>query len=65
MIVLGGQNKAKAMTRMLKRGTVILNGMELTEIPNEVINFNELVFEDQKWFECVPLKKLDLSHNNI
>jgi hypothetical protein len=52
---------------MLKRGrtsgNVILNNLDLTEIPSEVIKFNELVFPDQKWFECVTMKKLDLSHN--
>ena len=38
------------MQRALKRGrtsgNVILNGCSLTEIPKDVINFNDLVFED-------------------
>ena len=37
----------------------------MLEIPGEVLKFNDLVFPNQKWFECTSMKKLDLSHNQI
>jgi Leucine-rich repeat (LRR) protein len=46
-------------------GSLNLSNKCLTEVPQEVCNLSESIEEDEKFWECVDLAKLDLCFNNI
>lgn len=45
-------------------GVLVLANKHLKDVPREVFNMDS-VSTDANWWECVELKKLDLSHNSI
>eukprot|EP01017_Pseudomicrothorax_dubius_P038901 TRINITY_DN5901_c0_g1_i3.p1 TRINITY_DN5901_c0_g1~~TRINITY_DN5901_c0_g1_i3.p1 ORF type:complete len:763 (+),score=167.89 TRINITY_DN5901_c0_g1_i3:74-2290(+) len=60
---------SKSMTNALARarqtGVLNLPNAGMTTFPPELCNFDNVVYNDQKWWELVPLTKIDLSNNEI
>ena len=54
-----------AIKRALQTGGFQLIGQELTAFPIEVCRIDTLVFDDQNWWDCNPITKMDLSNNSI
>lgn len=54
-----------SLKRARRNGQLNLIGLDLREFPREISKFSELVFEDNNWWELVPLSRLDLSNNAI
>jgi Leucine-rich repeat (LRR) protein len=51
--------------RALQTGSFQMIGQELKMFPIEVCRIDTLNFEDQNWWDCNPITKMDLSNNNI
>ena len=55
----------KKLSRAKETGAVELTGMEICDIPDEILNFENLTIEGQNWWQASPLLKINLSHNKI
>lgn len=54
-----------AIKRALQTGSLGLVGQDLNEFPPEIFSIDTLNFDDQNWWQCYPISKLDLSNNQI
>lgn len=62
----GRGNSNSALFRQARStGVLILSNRELREIPKEVFDLEKDIQEGEKFWEMVPLSKLDLSFNRI
>lgn len=55
----------QAIKRALETGTFNFVGQEATTFPDQIWRIDELKIEDQNWWECNPITKIDVSNNEI
>ena len=63
-IMIEKKSLLAAIKRALQTGGFQLIGQELTAFPIEVCRIDTLVFDDQNWWDCNPITKMDLSNNS-
>jgi hypothetical protein len=51
--------------RALQTGTFNFVGQEASEFPKDLFRIETIQFDDQNWWECLPITKMDLSNNSI
>ncbi|KRX10051.1 hypothetical protein PPERSA_08454 [Pseudocohnilembus persalinus] len=65
MIPVGQKAVINAIKRARQNGNLNLQNLSLETFPEDIVNFSELQFEDQKWWDTHPLHKIDMTNNNI
>jgi len=69
MIQTKVQDPASVIIKRLQKcqstGYIQLDNLELGIFPKEIPNIAELRFDSQKWWDIVPITKIDLSNNKI
>jgi hypothetical protein len=65
MIRFDNKMLEKKILRAKETGAMDLAGLDLPEIPDKVIGFENVTLEGQKWWTAQPLTKLNISNNQI
>lgn len=55
----------KKLIHAQKTGVIQINSLDLAVFPKQIQDIAELRFDAQKWWDIVPITKLDLSNNSI
>lgn len=55
----------KKILRAKETGAMDLSGLDLTDIPEQVLTFETVQLQDQKWWTAEHLKKLNVSNNKL
>ena len=54
-----------AIKRAFETGTFNFVGQEATQFPQQLWKVDQLNIEDQNWWECNPIIRIDVSNNEI
>ena len=54
-----------ALKRALETGGFNYVGQEATSFPDQLWHIDDVKIEDQNWWECNPIVKVDVSNNEI
>lgn len=63
IIMIEKKSLVMAIKRALESGGFNYVGQEATQIPPQLWNIDDLQIEDQNWWECNPILKVDVSNN--
>jgi len=64
-MITGKKALISAYKRARQNGNLNLQNFELEEFPEEICNFLNIKFDDNKWWDTFPLQKLDMTGNYI
>jgi hypothetical protein len=65
MIRFDNKMLEKKILRAKETGAMDLSGLEISEIPDKVVGFENVTLQDQKWWTAQSLTKLNVSNNQI